>query len=122
MIRSLFDDMDEPEPPSPLAVAQAVGEQASIACSENAERQGWDAALAAAFILDWLRANGPTSGEVLVTEASRDNMPHDTRAFGSIFAKLSRSKQIESCGMIPRLKGHGAPGCRIWRIPAGGSA
>ncbi len=111
--RSLFDE--PPEPP-PLPVALAEGRAQASLCEEAAERRGWDSHAAGDFILAWLKINGPTAGEVLVTEASRDNPPHDGRAFGPVFMRLKRAGLIEQCGVVLRAKGHGCSGGRIWRL------
>lgn len=97
---------------APIELGVACAER----CADNAEARGWDREAAAAFVLAYLRDHGPTAGEVLVTEASRDNAPHDARAFGSVFLRLSRAKLIEKCGHVPRTKGRGTSGGNIWRL------
>lgn len=101
---TLFDDAFE------------EGARAAEACADAAGRRGWDADAAAQFILAYLRENGPTAGEVLVTEASRDNPPHDGRAFGAVFLKLSRRGAIVKCGHTVRRKGHNGAGGLIWKL------
>lgn len=72
--------------------------------------------LAAAFIVAYLRQHGPTSGE-LVTDAAKAAgiVPHDDRAFGSVYMRLSRAGQIVNAGYARRTKGHGTGGATIWR-------
>jgi hypothetical protein len=45
--------------------------------------------------------------------------PHDDRAFGSIYAKAIRNGVIRVVGYVPRVKGHGTAGGRLY---AAGSA
>lgn len=107
-----------------------IGETAAEACAAKAERQGWDARAAAAFILGYLEEHGPTPGEKLVDECSKFHRPHDGRtfgdvfvcrphdgrAFGAVFRRLKRAKLIEVCGTAPRLKGHGTAGGLVWKL------
>lgn len=95
---------------------QATGQEAAAACEANAERQGWDSEAAGEFILRWLREHGPTAGEVLVSEASKGNEPHDARCFGAVFLRLSRRGLIEKCGYTQRTKGHGTFGGICWGL------
>ncbi len=43
-------------------------------------------------------------------------VPHDDRAFGQVYAGLSREKLIVKCGCCDRIKGHGTAGGVIWRV------
>lgn len=111
-----------PTPPAPkqLTLFDAIEEGiiAGESCEQNAVRQGWDSQAAAEFILAWLSRHGPTSGEVLVSEASRLYPPHDARAFGPVFRRLSRRGLIEKCGHAQRAKGHSSAGAHIWQLVA----
>jgi hypothetical protein len=40
--------------------------------------------------------------------------PHDDRAFGSIYAKAIRNGVIRVVGYVPRVKGHGTAGGRLY--------
>jgi hypothetical protein len=42
-------------------------------------------------------------------------VPHDARAFGAVIGTLARRKKIEAVGFVPRSKGHGTSGGRLWR-------
>lgn len=72
---------------------------------------------ARAFVLDYLRLNGPTPGEV-VTDACKAAgiKPHDDRAFGAVYITLARDGLIEKCGVCVRKKGHGTSGGNVWRV------
>jgi hypothetical protein len=96
----------------------AEGQTAAQQCQEAAESRGWDSEAAGDFILAWLSRHGPTSGEVLVSEASKIHTPHDGRAFGAVFLRLSKRRLIEKCGHALRAKGRGTSGANIWRLVA----
>ncbi len=70
---------------------------------------------AAAFALDHLRAHGPLSSEA-ITDACKDagHIPHDDRAFGHVYRRLSHEGQIQRHGHCMRRKGHGTSGGVIW--------
>ena len=51
-----------------ITEAREAGDRAAEACAAKAKDVGWDRAGASAFILAYLEANGPTPGEVLVSE------------------------------------------------------
>lgn len=103
-----------------FAAARAAGEKSAAACQAKAEAAGWDRDAAKAEVLAAItRAGGPLSGEQLVNHCLAAGLvPHDTRAFGAVFASLARSGQIEAVGFVARTKGHGAPGARLWKATA----
>jgi hypothetical protein len=111
-----FDDTPD------AASAREAGRLGAEQCEQAAESRGWDSSAAADFVLAYLAAHGPTPGEVLVTEASRDNAPHDGRAFGSVFARLAKSRRIVKAGSAPRAKGHGCAGGIVWALADGRAA
>lgn len=104
------------EQPTLFNAALQTGQANAELCASNAEDRGWDSDSAAEFILDWLRANGPTPGEDLVSEATRRYRPHDARAFGAVFLRLQKQGLIEKCGFGRRRKGHGTHGGVVWRL------
>lgn len=71
---------------------------------------------AAVFVVEYLKAHGPTSGED-VTLACREAgiVPHDDRAFGAVYLRLSRSRLIEKAGVCARKRWHGTGGGNIWK-------
>jgi len=72
---------------------------------------------ARAFVLQYLAEHGETSGEVVTNAAERAGIkPPDARAFGSVYAHLSRNKRITCVGIVERFKGHGVPGARVWKL------
>lgn len=91
----------------------AVMKRAGQAFMERAE----------AYILDYLRAHGATAGEQLTRAClSAGIEPHDDRAFGPVYMRLSRRGAIEKCGLVPRARGHMTSGGNVWRLKIGGIA
>ena len=87
------------------------------ACNAKAEATtDFDTATSQALVLKFLQ-DGPQTGEELVL-ACKDagQVPHDDRAFGTVFAGLSKQKRIRKIGFTPRQRGHGADGAVIWEL------
>lgn len=98
--------------------AREVGTQAANACTDKAQRADPDfTEKATNAILAHLRVVGEASGEVLTDVAiAHGARPHDQRAFGGVFAGLSRRGLIRTVGYCMRNKGHGTAGGRVWAI------
>lgn len=112
-----------PEPPdesttNSLDQARAAGQ----ALAKHAERRASlpvpDFSLRARMhVLAVLAGQGDVSGEELTNSCKAAGIvPHDDRAFGAVYAWLVRTKQMQCVGMIPRTKGHGTSGGRVWRL------
>jgi hypothetical protein len=72
---------------------------------------------ACAFVLEYLRAHGPTSGERLTLACKRRGIvPHDDRAFGPVYMALSREHAIVKVGNAKRTRGHGTAGGNVWAL------
>jgi hypothetical protein len=70
---------------------------------------------ARAHVLRMLRVVGPASGEDLVERLKRSGfIPHDDRAFGSVFGLLAKRGLIKCIGQCLRKRGHGTAGGRVW--------
>jgi hypothetical protein len=95
---------------------RAEGERLGELCAEKASRVAdFDATGAGKFILGWLHRHGPTSGEKLTAAATEHGFrAHDSRAFGPVYAALSRKGLIRCVGYCARERGHGTAGGRIW--------
>lgn len=95
--------------------AVAAGQRAQAQVAENA---GPDFATAArAFVLNYLRVMGPTSGEDLSDACLAENIvPHSTKAFGPVYAKLRRDGLIEHDSYCLRRRGHGTAGGIVWKL------
>lgn len=104
--------------PLDFDAARAAGETAAKACESKARRIDPDfSEKAEAAILAHLRTVGSCSGEVLTDVAmAHGARPHDARAFGSVFQRLSRRGLIRTVGFCMRSKGHGTAGGRVWGL------
>jgi len=100
-------------------LAERDAAMASVA--ENAEEATPNfAAEAAACILDYLSRHGPTPGETLTDACKAAGIkPHDDRAFGPVYMRLSRRGAIVKAGAAVRRKGHGTSGGTVWAIANG---
>jgi len=108
MLKTTLDAINE----TPLFKAAAE------ACTAKAVRVArFDTQAARDAILDALTRSGrPMTGEELVDHCQRLGLvPHDARAFGSVFRGLSEKRLIVSVGFAARRKGHGTAGARLWR-------
>jgi hypothetical protein len=97
----------------------AAGQQASEACTAKAIRKDpLFAQKAEAAILNHLRIVGHCSGEVLTDLAeAMGAVPHDGRAFGSVFRNLARKGLIVCLRSdLPRKNGHGTSGGKLWGL------
>ena len=101
-----------------FTAARAAGEQAAQACLAKAQRSDpLFSQRAATAILNHLRAVGQASGEDLVDIAiAHGAHAPDQRAFGAVFAGLSRRGLIRTVGFCMRGKGHGTAGGRLWAL------
>jgi len=97
--------------PLPASLVDAQAFQREAAASFAQEAHVW--------VLAHLKRHGPTSGEDLTDGLIDANIrpPHgDDRAFGPVYAGLSRAGEIEPYGDGNRRKGNGTRGATIWRI------
>ena len=95
--------------------ARADRDQAMASVSDNAGADFNEAACA--FITAYLLSRGATAGEDLTDACKRSGIvPHDDRAFGPVYMRLSREGVIEKAGYVPRRKGHGTSGGSLWRL------
>lgn len=71
--------------------------------------------LASTYIVQHIREHGPTSGEDLTEACHRAGIiPHDDRAFGPVFFRLSKQGLIRKCGTAIRKRGHMTTGGNVW--------
>jgi hypothetical protein len=98
--------------------ARAEGERQGDLCAAKAEKvSDFDSEGAGRFILSQLVRHGDMSGEALTDAAkSAGFRPHDDRAFGAVFQRLSRQGQIRTVAFCLRAKGRGTAGGRIWGL------
>lgn len=103
-----------------MDLARARGEAASQAAATAAERRGeLSVADAQRFVLGWLARHGAMSGEDLVDAAvAHGHHPRELRAFGQVFAGLSKRGAIRCIAIGLRAKGNGTSGSRTWELVA----
>ena len=97
--------------------AAAAGHAAAAACTAKAERTTeFSSEVARAAVLELLADGVARSGEQLVDHCvGLGLVPHDARAFGAVIGTLKRRGLIEAVGFVPRAKGHGTSGGRLWK-------
>jgi len=70
---------------------------------------------AADFIVAYLREHGPTNGEDLTDACKAAGIiPHNDKAFGSVYMALAIRGKIRKTGVCKRKKGHATGGGNIW--------
>jgi len=99
---------------------EAIRQQRDVAMATVQVNAGHEfSAKAREFVISYLRANGPTPGE-LITNACKEARivpaSGDDRSFGPIYMSLSRKKVIEKAGTCIRTKGHLTAGGNIWKL------
>lgn len=82
------------------------------------QRRARFVAEACVFVLSYLAASpGPVSGETLTLACKATGIvPHDDRAFGAVYMRLSRTGKIHRAGAVRRERGHGTSGGILWRL------
>lgn len=102
-----------------LQAARQAGRKGAKDCAEKAQRKTDPKFVekATAHILGILKF-GPRDGEYLVDRCIGVGIkPHDARAFGAVFMRLSKSGKARSrLTALPRRKGHGTGGLREWEL------
>lgn len=103
---------------SEVKAARDRGETLSVIACANAHKACANfSALAAHHIIRYLEEHGESSGEDITDSCKKAGItPHDDRAFGAVYAALSRNKLIGQVGFCLRRKGHGTAGGRIWGL------
>lgn len=103
-----------------MSISRAIsaGETLSAVVTQNAESAcpGFFVKTQA-HVLQYLRDHGESSSEDITDSCKKVGIvPHDDRAFGSVFAHLAKKDSIRSVGFCLRRKGHGTSGGRIWSL------
>lgn len=104
--------------------AVTIGRERAREVSEAAERRGFDQGGAEDYIVGYVSAHGPTSGEDLVMAAKdAGHRGHDDRCFGSVFLSAIRGGRLVVLRSdLPRRRGHGTSGGRLYGVPGGRQA
>jgi len=111
-------DMDETSQlVCPAATARAVGLAAAAGAQFAAEQDDpLFGARALAFIVNHVREKGAVAGESITMAATASGIrpKNGDRAFGAIYAKALRKKYIAVHSYVPRLRGHGTSGGKLY--------
>lgn len=103
-----------------LSLAIARGDSAAQACTDKAQTLGFSTEAARAFVLHWLAEYGASFGEDIVDGAAlsgrADLRAHTGKAWGSVFATLSRQSRIRCIEIGLRRKGNATAGARRWSL------
>lgn len=72
---------------------------------------------AKAFVIDYLTQHPNGAHGEDITDACKNAgiIPHDDRAFGPVYMRLSRMGLIQKIAHAPRAKGHATSGGNIWQ-------
>lgn len=96
--------------------ARALGAAAGEAAEQKASKN--DPAFSANaldFIVGYIRERGEATGEETTHAAVMAGIkPHDERAFGPIYATAIRRKLIRVVRYVPRVRGHGSMGGKLY--------
>ncbi|MBO9679541.1 MAG: hypothetical protein J7556_14965 [Acidovorax sp.] len=104
-----------------VRVARKLGTQAGDACLAKAESKDPDfGEKAFRFIVGHIREHGPVPGESATLAAVQAGIePDDHRAFGAVYARALREKLIQVVGDVPRVRGHGSAGGKLYAAGEG---
>lgn len=96
--------------------ARATGEYAGNLAADRAERTDPDfRARALEFIVAYIRQQGEATGESATEAAMLAGITApDARAFGPVYAKAIKQGLIRVVGFVPRLRGHGSMGGKLY--------
>lgn len=99
-----------------LTHARTAGLEAAQRCLDASERAGFDSQGARRFIVSWCLRHGQASGEELVEAAKAHGFRgKDDRCFGPVFLAALRADELYVIRSdLPRRKGHGTSGARLY--------
>jgi hypothetical protein len=99
-----------------VRVARKLGAEAGDACLAKAQDKDPEfGERAYRFIVDFVREHGPVPGEAATLAAVLAGIRcHDQRAFGPVYARALREKAIQVVGSVPRVRGHGSAGGKLY--------
>ena len=87
------------------------------ACNAKAEATtSFDTATSQALVLKFLEDGVKTGEDLVLACKEAGQVPHDDRAFGAVFAGLSKQRLIKKTGFGPRKRGRGADGAVFWAL------
>ncbi len=83
------------------------------------ERHAGFAVAAEAFVLNYLRSGAASSEALTLACKAAGIVPHDDRAFGPVYMRLARRRQIVKVDSCRRERGHGTAGGNVWGLVGG---
>lgn len=104
--------------PRRIATARKLGTEAGMRCLDKAAANDPEFKTRALdFIVAHVREKGRVAGEdVTLAAVNAGIKPHDLRAFGSIYATALRRKLIRVVAYVPRVRGHGSAGGKVYML------
>lgn len=101
-----------------LRNSRKAGAQAAEACAKKARKvDPRFVDKACAHILKTLEGGSRTGEELVDSCIAAGIKPHDARAFGAVFLRLTRQRlAVSRISLQPRRKGHGTAGLREWEL------
>jgi len=102
--------------------ARRLGSEAGDRAAHKAERADPEfRARALQFIVAYIRQQGEARGEDATNAAVLAGIePPDARAFGPVYQTAIRQGLIRVVGYVPRVRGHGSMGGKLYRAGAAG--
>jgi hypothetical protein len=102
--------------PIPMDAARLAGDIAGALATQKAEGVCHNFAdRAYAFVLDYIAQHQPVAGELVTLACVAAGIdPVERRAFGSVYARALREKEIRVVGSVQRMFGHGTAGGSIY--------
>lgn len=96
--------------------ARKLGSEAGARAADKAEQQDPEfREKALAFIVAYIRQQGEATGESATLAAVLAGIkPQDQRAFGPVYAKAIKQGLIRVIGYVPRVRGHGSAGGKLY--------
>ena len=109
-------DFNPPTLAQRVATARKLGDEAGALCLDRAESIVADfGARAFEFIREYAQQHSTFTGEDATNAAKMAGIrPLDDRAFGPVYAKAIRQSVIRVIGFVPRVKGHGSAGGKLY--------
>lgn len=101
--------------------ARKLGAEAGNAAADKAEQEDLEFRTKALdFIVGYIRKHGEATGESATLAAVLAGIkPKDQRAFGPVYAKALKRGLIRIVGYVPRVRGHGSAGGKLYAIGEG---
>lgn len=99
-----------------VRTARRLGREAATNAADRADMDDPEfTRKALTFIVDYVQQRGQVPGESATLAAVNAGIrPKDQRAFGSVYATALRRGLIHVVGYVPRVRGHGSAGGKLY--------